>query len=257
MAPRMNSPALTSILAAVLATRTFSASVSSCTDLGWANAATYGSTAVCGESDQSLGGCSGDLTYGDADLFCRKKWRGRGRLCSVEEVENLEMQDAHCDYDAEMLWTSTGVCGVNGYHQVRGDGDPTTTVCVENINANAETAKVRCCSDTTFPPEDHGDCPPLLRWNAAVLWCERKGARMCTMAELQADETRGTGCNSDSEFIWSSTVCNGRWKQGQGKVGHTFKGYYQALGSSEYGDKLHCVQNQMPFTAHVRCCADA
>ena len=233
-----------------------STSVSSCDDLGWTNARQYGSATVCGESDQGMGGCSGVVSYGEAGLFCRKKWGGRGRLCTVEEVENQEMQDAACDYEGEMLWTSTGVCGDNGYYQVRGDGEEDTTVCVENIQVTAATAKVRCCSDSTLDDESQGDCPPLLKWNAAKIWCERKGARMCTQIELQSDETRDTGCNSDRKLVWSSTECSGHWKQGQGKLGHWNKGYYQAWGSTDFGSTSPCVQNQMPFTAHVRCCAD-
>jgi hypothetical protein len=248
--------AVVSLLVAAQVAFVGSTSVSSCGDLGWTNANEHGSTAVCGESDKGMGGCSGDLSYGDADLFCRKKWGGRGRLCTVAELENVEMQDATCDYEGEMLWSSTGVCGDNGYYQVRGDGEEDTTVCMENIQAVAATAKVRCCSDTALDADDRGDCPTLMRWNAAVLWCERKGARMCTQAELQDDNTRGTGCNSDRKLVWSSTECTGRWKQGQGKVGHTYKGYYQAWGSTEFGSTSPCVQSQMPFTADVRCCAD-
>lgn len=48
-----------------------SLSVSSCSDLGWTNAAEYGSATVCGESDLELGKCSGLVTWNEADVYCR------------------------------------------------------------------------------------------------------------------------------------------------------------------------------------------
>jgi hypothetical protein len=38
--------------------------------------------------------------------------------------------------------------------------------------------------------------------------CETAGARLCTNDELKADETHGSGCNYDFEWVWSSTPCS-------------------------------------------------
>ena len=79
-------------------------SFSSCTDLGWTNAATYGSTAVCGESDTGLGGCSGDVTWSCAVGFCESAGT---RLCSLAEMAADEARGTGCAYDPLEQWTAT------------------------------------------------------------------------------------------------------------------------------------------------------
>ena len=37
--------------------------------------------------------------------------------------------------------------------------------------------------------------------------CTAIGSRLCTAAELQAEETRGSGCGHDAEWVWSSDMC--------------------------------------------------
>ena len=81
-----------------------SQSFSSCDDLGWTNAAAYGSSLVCGESDTGLGGCSGDLTWSCAVAFCESKG---ARLCSLSELQADETTGTGCVYDALQLWTRT------------------------------------------------------------------------------------------------------------------------------------------------------
>jgi len=50
----------------------------------WTNEARFGSSDVCGESDQSLGGCSGFRTWASADAFCRDSG---ARLCTLPELQ--------------------------------------------------------------------------------------------------------------------------------------------------------------------------
>ena len=38
--------------------------------------------------------------------------------------------------------------------------------------------------------------------------CTGLGARLCTTDEIQADETRGTGCGHDNAWVWSSEACD-------------------------------------------------
>jgi hypothetical protein len=42
------------------------------------------------------------------------------------------------------------------------------------------------------------------------------GSRLCTVAELQAEETRATGCGHDNEWVWAAEPCN----PGGGVSGH-------------------------------------
>jgi len=51
-------------------------------------------------------------------------------------------------------------------------------------------------------------CSGALNWSAAVSFCEAVGARLCTKAEIDADEAAGTGCSYDSELVWTSTRCD-------------------------------------------------
>ena len=44
-------------------------------------------------------------------------------------------------------------------------------------------------------------------WNHATSICRAAGARLCTVAELQADEARCTGCQHDGEQVWTGSTC--------------------------------------------------
>ena len=46
-------------------------------------------------------------------------------------------------------------------------------------------------------------CFNALQWSAAKDVCVGSGARLCTVEEIHADETRGTGCNGDLRMVWS------------------------------------------------------
>jgi hypothetical protein len=187
-----------------------SLSVSSCSDLGWTNAADYGSTSVCGESDLELGDCSGLMDWYEADLFCRGKWGPPkfaevGRLCTLDELDNGEAQDAGCGYDSNFIW-STHPCGTNSYYQ----SDGSTHQCESLYDST--TGYARCCSDIDLLSVrgSAGTCSGLRTWRRAKNFCESKGARLCTISELVNEEPRGTGCNLDGKLIWSSDSCTGR-----------------------------------------------
>ena len=116
-------------------------SVDSCTDLGWTNANTYGSSVVCGESDLSpLAGCSGFLSYGDATNFCL----GAGaRLCTVDEMSNDEARGTGCSYDDDQLWTQTSCGDDSHYTQYGASNQGDSSSCT----SDSETRYVRCCAD--------------------------------------------------------------------------------------------------------------
>ena len=46
-------------------------------------------------------------------------------------------------------------------------------------------------------------------WGHAGAICTAIGSRFCTVAELQAEETRATGCSHDNEWVWASDPCEG------------------------------------------------
>jgi len=92
-----------------------------------------------------------------------------------------------------------------------------------------------------------GTCPELQSWDDAKVLCQTAGARLCSSAELELDEARGTGCNYDSQLVWSATSCGA-------DNGKSFEVAYGAtLGGSANGQ---CVNRQNATVAAVRCCAD-
>jgi hypothetical protein len=122
-------------------------SVLSCSELGWTNAATFGDSLVCGESDAtSLGGsCSGLKTWANAKQFCEA---GGSRLCTLDELMQDETRLTGCQYDRLFTWSST-VC-VNA---LGGSGIAVTTGRTVNnaiVQCNSPTLDsfvVRCCAD--------------------------------------------------------------------------------------------------------------
>ena len=63
---------------------------------------------------------------------------------------------------------------------------------------------------------------------------------MCTAAELQDDEARGTGCAMDVLLAWSSTACG--------------SGSYLVVHASSTSDETKCSETS--DDERVRCCAD-
>ena len=112
-------------------------SVSSCADLGWANAAEYGDEAVCSESDTGLG-CSGLLTWPEAAEFCET---AGARLCTAAEIKNKNTYGSGCDLDSKFIWSNTDCDG--GFITMTGRG--TSPFCV----SGNEEKYTRCCADQT------------------------------------------------------------------------------------------------------------
>ena len=86
----------------------------------------------------------------------------------------------------------------------------------------------------------------------AVVICQAIGARLCTAAELLADETRGSGCGHDGEMTWSSTPCDGGMTTAVG--GQNNANARASDGSCESADNcVGCVAADSTDPA-VRCC---
>ena len=112
-----------------------------CDELGWTNAASFGSPGVCGESD-GFGECSGDLNWPDAAAFCEE---GGARLCTVDELEADEARGTGCGFDGLEVWSAT-VCS-DGFSVAFG-----ATIRGTDSSCAASTAEypVRCCADVTL-----------------------------------------------------------------------------------------------------------
>lgn len=110
--------------------------------------------------------------------------------------------------------------------------------CDELAWPNAvDFGSVNVCGESSI---NLGGCSGLLNSTQANHFCTAAGARLCTLTELENDETRKTGCGLDSRLVWSSSPCTG--------------GYYVAYGSSAFPSPLTCslTSNEQ----YARCCAD-
>ncbi|MEO1272148.1 MAG: Ig domain-containing protein, partial [Myxococcota bacterium] len=86
-------------------------------------------------------------------------------------------------------------------------------------------------------------CRGQVTYNQAVAECASRGARLCTLNELGADATAGSGCGYDAERVWTQSLCN------------TSSYWTQAGSSGSLGSRpLQCTQSIQ--RAYVRCCAD-
>jgi hypothetical protein len=87
-------------------------------------------------------------------------------------------------------------------------------------------------------------CPRKLRYPAAKAYCEASGGRLCTLAELEKDYAKDSGCNLDWKTVWSATPC------GPDK-------FWATTGSSKYTNKrpkrCHGIARAKNY---MRCCSD-
>jgi len=136
-------------------------SASSCEDLGWSNAESFGSSEVCGESNLGLGGCSGFMSWSEAQEFCAN---AGARLCSADELKSDEARSTGCSLDRAYLWSSSE-CGDGSYLTAYGGSFAgTNTVCEE---ATVATIPARCCADVlTTSPTPQGPVIPTSEVNS-------------------------------------------------------------------------------------------
>jgi len=134
------SPSLRPVPAPTNAPIGVSLSVSTCDELGWANADSHGSAVVCGETNDGLGGCSGAVSQSVASGICKA---AGARLCTVIELEADEPRGTGCKYDTEMTWTSDECTA--GYYVAPGSTKLAGASSCESSSTGE--AHVRCCAD--------------------------------------------------------------------------------------------------------------
>eukprot|EP00951_Prasinocladus_malaysianus_P014300 scaffold108694_cov55-Prasinocladus_malaysianus.AAC.1 len=117
--------------------------------------------------------------------------------------------------------------------------DASTLECVDASDGGAMAA-IRCCADYCPPPLPEpvttsaeccetlagfqykydgstigvcgdsgtgGSCSSASLFAMAVVECESAGSRLCSVAELNAQATRATGCGFDSKPVWTRDTC--------------------------------------------------
>ena len=135
-----------------------------------------------------------------------------------------------CVEGEEAACTSVSNCSELGWGA--GRGNPNVCGASNHLHDG-----VRVLEDATCFGGDDDDTDGYTHV-AAV--CVGGGARLCTVAELTAQETRGIGCGHDNQQVWSSDPCDG--------------GFMSARG--QRGQNPTC-QTDLGTSLAVRCCTDA
>jgi hypothetical protein len=87
-----------------------------------------------------------------------------------------------------------------------------------------------------------GSCSGLVKWLDAQAFCAGAGARLCTLAELQADEARGSSCAANKALVWTGTEAAG--------------GAIWAAPGSTSGNAAAAAAFAETELFKARCCAD-
>eukprot|EP00951_Prasinocladus_malaysianus_P043485 scaffold543694_cov41-Prasinocladus_malaysianus.AAC.1 len=197
------------------------------------------------------------------------------RLCTLSELESGAARGTGCGFDSTKVWTQDSCTNWNGEpgFKVANGSDGSGALC----RTGDETANVRCCADACDEPlndpvmpsalccselpaafrttgasaaagvcaasEPTGSCLADVSKASAAAECEAAGARLCTLSEVQAWATKGSGCGFDNHMIWTQDQCT----DASGAAG-----YMSAKGSDGSGAK--CAMETE--TASMRCCAD-
>eukprot|EP00045_Choanoeca_perplexa_P017655 m.261284 g.261284 ORF g.261284 m.261284 type:complete len:2833 (+) comp17596_c0_seq5:884-9382(+) len=252
----------------------------SCQDLGWVGSPDSKRLDVCAAAtDPITGKCFTDaiqgeaMTYSQAEATCSKLG---ARLCTIYELRRGEATSTGCNVDATFAWSATecGRCGNEAYSAYR--VHPAGEQCVDHY----KTAAVRCCADastaeaqltglssrtcgelgwspsrTEFDTFGHvcaasavsstdgeASCPTAATpFAVAEQYCASLGARLCSAEEVEAEETRGSGCGFDLKRIWTRSPCE--------------NGFYTMPGAS-YATTIKKECTASSDAAFVRCCAD-
>ena len=204
--------------------------VSCCSDFdlgGWNQCSVRGRT-VYGERDAGALTCTSGATLPEAAAVCT---RVGARLCTMEELEADCTADTGCNHDWDLVWSSDSCTG----NACRPAVDPRQLSTCNEVGCGQrgecgdytfcafpfEKHSVSCCSDvdlggwkqcsvrgrTVYGERDASglSCTHGATLARAQSTCERIGARLCTLEELEADCTADTGCLYDYQTVWTST----------------------------------------------------
>eukprot|EP00729_Bicosta_minor_P008611 gene8611-32998_t len=108
--------------------------------------------------------------------------------------------------------------------------------------------------DICASSKNNGECTGPVSWFDAVATCKNANARLCTAQELADDESHGSGCNFDFDWVWSSTPCDLECYEGDVPTGYRVKPGFSASVPDPTAEK--CVSPIDEQAAVVRCCAN-
>jgi len=135
---------------------------------------------------------------------------------------------------------------------------PAITVCGNTkllLSGNASDRKriLGAINNRKYFGEHKVGCVGKHKHHWANHHCELVGARLCTMHEIRSNVPKGTGCQVDKEYIWTSTPClDGN---PNGKVAHMV-----LMGMSDKPGEPHSKYEEKCKSSgkfDIRCCADS
>ena len=242
---------------------------------------------VCGASQDGVHLDCDSGTFAEAIHMC---FAAGARLCTMAEISHDETHLSGCNFDTQRVWSSTRSGCPEGQVNTLAGASGALSQFPQECTAITETHPVRCCADVTELCADGTPCHPSaslltcgeLSWDetqgfggASVCaesdgWpegctndvtfeqaaniCLGGGARLCTVAEILAHETRNTGCMFNYEYIWTSEQDECQSNQVTTMTGSQT---LRIMPGNTYPPAPPICEDILTGTAAVSCCADA
>lgn len=178
-------------------------------------------TDICESSSCDPEGCLGEWTWHQDEMSSTCYYDGT--TVYQFQCTNLGLDEAYepANDSGRIEGSSAMTCQALGW-------DATTSAGASPFVCAASKIGGECHDDKTH--EEASDA------------CASVGGRLCTAAELTADEAKGSGCKADSKRVWSSDACEG--------------GFIHQAGASKNLNTMPAACGDSSATASVRCCAD-
>eukprot|EP00947_MAST-08B_sp_MAST-8B-sp1_P001737 g1737.t1 len=125
----------------------------------------------------------------------------------ARDTKNIQKYDLNCASSCRM--TRAG--------NPRNDKNPTLKPTCSPVE---DKYSVRCCSKNgkdKVPMSKYGSCSTRKTFKEARQICERNDLRLCTVPEIEACKTCGTGCGFDGHRIWTSSSDEAAMKEDEKK----------------------------------------
>lgn len=242
---------------------------------------------VCGASQDGVYLNCNSATFPDAIHMC---FAAGARLCTMEEILHDETHTTGCNFDTQRVWSSTRSGCPEGQARTLAGASGAIDQFPQECTPITQVLPVRCCADIRPLCADGTPCHPSaslltcgeLSWEEtqgfggasvcaesdsfpegctndvtfeqAANICLGAGARLCTVAEIQAHETRNTGCMFNYEYIWSSEQDECQVNQIMTMTG---SGTTRVMPGNTYPPAPPTCEDIFTGTAAVSCCADA
>ena len=242
---------------------------------------------VCGASEDGIYLNCDSASFVDAIHMC---FAAGARLCTMEEILHDETHTTGCNFDTQRVWSSTRSGCPEGQARSLAGASGSIEQFPQECTSITQVLPVRCCADIRPLCADGTPCHPSaslltcgeLSWEEtqgfggasvcaesdgfpegctndvtfeqAANICLGAGARLCTVAEITAHETRNTGCMFNYEYVWTSEQDECQVNQVMTMTG---SGTTRVMPGNTYPPAPPTCEDIMTGTAAVSCCADA